>query len=180
MGFTHFLHSDVLTCNVWRTLPSVSLAAWKFSSLTLALMTPRPWVIRARPSMKASELKWCGALKDILLLPGIEDSTEVGHTNGIDWCTSWPTCQQNLGLPVHSENIFPVERRETWHRTLHLLLWGRDRPRPTPRGMDPLVEWRYIKNKIIKSLEKEKIKINSSAQILRSDLEIELSYNVNS
>lgn len=25
-------------------------------------------MIRARPSLKASELKWCGALKDILLI----------------------------------------------------------------------------------------------------------------
>lgn len=72
-----------------------------------------------------------------------------------------PTCPQSLGLPVHSENKFPVERRETWHRTLHLLLWGRDRPQLTPQGMDP-----SIKSRIINSLEK------GSEKTLGSDLEI--------
>lgn len=51
------------TCSVWRTLPIVSLAALKFSVRILALMEAIPLVMRLRPSKKASELKWCGALK---------------------------------------------------------------------------------------------------------------------
>ncbi|CAG5994902.1 unnamed protein product [Menidia menidia] len=47
---------QVSGANVWRILPSVSLAALKFSLPTFALMAPMPSVMRARPSRKASEL----------------------------------------------------------------------------------------------------------------------------
>lgn len=124
-----------LTWSTWRILPSVSLAALKFSKRMLDLIVTRPSTIRARPSRKDSELKWCGALQEFGNKWINKPNQKTRSFSNVH-----PTYWQNRGPPIHFACRFPVGPRETWHQTLHLLLLGPDRLWPAPQVNCPVGE----------------------------------------